>query len=545
MPTKALPRHPSLENYKKQAKDLLKRHQAGDPDTLTRLQQFHPRFTEPAKPEAPSLRFTLTDAQLVLAREHGFPSWPKFAARIEAIRREHSALLLADPAAAFIEAACVQFADHQAGNLEAAQAILAKHPEVAAGSIYTAAILGDAATVGRYLANDPVLATAKGGLLNWDALTYLCFSRYLRIEGRLEARSEGFVAAATALLDAGASPNTGWWESEHLPNPTWESAIYGAAGMAHHPELTRLLLDRGADPNDDETPYHTPETYDNAVVEVMIESGKLNEDGLATMLLRKADFHDRLGIQYLLEHGADPNRQTMWKHTPLQHAIRRDNRLASIEAMLDHGADFSLANELNGKSGAAMAARRGRKDILEALERRGLPLQLNGVDQLIAACAKADREEAKSIVAANPDLLTQLIAQGGAVLVEFAGNGNTEGVNLLLDLGVDAGATHKEGDNYYNLAKNSTALHAAAWRMREETIRRLLDRNAPVNAKDARGRTPLTLAIRACVDSYWTERRSPNSVQMLLQAGADLSPNDYPSGYAEVDNLLKRYAGDI
>jgi ankyrin repeat protein len=257
------------------------------------------------------------------------------------------------------------------------------------------------------------------------------------------------------------------------------------------------------------------------------------------MLLRKADFHDRPGTQYLLEHGADPNRQTMWKHTPLQHAIRRDNRLASIEAMLDHGADFNLANGLTGKSGTAMAARRGRKDILEALERRGLPLQLNGVDQLIAACAKADREEAKSIVAANPDLLTQLIAGGGAVLVEFAGNGNTEGVHLLLDLGVDVAATHKEGDNYYSLAKNSTALHAAAWRIREETTRLLLERNAPVNVRDGRGRTPLTLAIRACVDSYWTERRSPSSVQMLLKAGATLSPNDYPSGYAEVDRLLQ------
>ncbi len=449
---------------------------------------------------------------------------------------------LADPTAAFLEAACVQFDDHQAGTLDAARAILAERPEVGTSSVYTAAVLGDAATVRRFLANDPGAATAKGGLHNWDALTYLCFSRYLRIEGRLKARSEGFVAAATALLDAGASANTGWWESEHLPHPTWESAIYGAAGMAHHPELTRLLLERGADPNDDETPYHTPETYDNAVVEVMVESGKLNEDSLATMLLRKADWHDLAGIQYLLEHGADPNRQTMWKHTPLQHAIRRDNRLASIEAMLDHGADFNLANALNGNSGAAMAARRGRKDILEALERRGIPIQLNGVDQLIAACAKADSDEAKSLVAANPDLLSELFAEGGTTLVDFAGNGNTEGVSLLLDLGVDVAATHKEGDNYYNLAKDSAALHAAAWRMRQETLQLLLERHAPVNVEDAKGRTPLTLAIRACVDSYWTERRSPNSVRMLLEAGAGIAPDDFPSGYEEVDELLSRHA---
>ena len=37
-----------------------------------------------------------------------------------------------------------------------------------------------------------------------------------------------------------------------------------AAGVAHHPGLTQLLLDRGADPNDDEVPYHVGESYDNA-----------------------------------------------------------------------------------------------------------------------------------------------------------------------------------------------------------------------------------------------------------------------------------------
>jgi ankyrin repeat protein len=543
MPIKALPRHPSLENYKKQAKDLLKSHQSGDPEALLRLQEFHPRFIEPTKskasnPDVPRLRFTLTDAQLVLAREHGFPSWPKFAARIEAVRREHSALLLANPAAAFIQAACVPLDDgHATGTLEAAQAILAKHSEVATSSIYTAATLGDATTVKRYLVNDPSAATTKEGLHNWDALTYLCFSRYLRLD---RARTEGFVAAATALLDAGASPNAGWWEQEHQPHPEWESAIYGAAGVAQHPELTQLLLERGADPNDSETPYHVPETYDNTVVKIMVESGKLNDDGLTTMLLRKADWHDLEGIKYMLEHGADPNRGTIWKHTPLQHALRRDNSLEIIEAMLDKGADFNLANGLTSRSGAAMAARRGRKDILESLERRRIPLQLAGVDRLIAACAKGSREEAKSISEHSPELVDELIAESGTVLVEFAGNGNTEGVSLLLDLGVAMGAVHRDGDNYFNLAKNSTALHAAAWKMRHATVRLLIERGAPVNAKDAWGRTPLTMAIRACIDSYWASMRSPESVEMLLRAGAKLGPNDYPSGYAEVDDLLSR-----
>jgi hypothetical protein len=61
-----------------------------------------------------------------------------------------------------------------------------------------------------------------------------------------------------------------------------------------------------------------------------------------------------------------------------------------------------------------------------------------------------------------------------------------------------------------------------------------------VNASDAVGRTPLIFAIKACVDSYWTERRTPESVAALLGAGASVKGVPYPSGYAEVDALLQR-----
>src|SRR5205814_5307261 len=120
-----------------------------------------------------------------------------------------------------------------------------------------------------------------------DALNYLALSKYLRLQ---PARTPGFLRAATALLDAGADPNTGFWTTGQFPER--ETALYGAAGVAHHAELTRLLLERGADPNDGETVYHAPETYDCAAMKVLVESGGLSDDSLGTMLLRKADRHD-------------------------------------------------------------------------------------------------------------------------------------------------------------------------------------------------------------------------------------------------------------
>ena len=153
-----------------------------------------------------------------------------------------------DPRGAFIEAACVPLdKGHSSGTLDQAEAILAQHPELAGSDIHTAAILGDDDAVRLHLGLDKSKAIEKASPRGWDALTHLCFSRYLRLD---PSRSDGFVRAATALLDAGANPNTGWFENEHQPRPEWESAIYGAAGVAHHAGVTRLLLDRGADAPD-------------------------------------------------------------------------------------------------------------------------------------------------------------------------------------------------------------------------------------------------------------------------------------------------------
>ena len=437
--------------------------------------------------------------------------------------------------AAFVKAACVPRDDsHASGTLDEAQAILAANPEIAGSDIHTAAILGDDAGVSRFLHLDRALATATSEPYGWDALTHLCFSRYLRLD---PARSAGFVRAAEALLDAGASANTGFFESGHQPSPVRESVLYGAAGIAHDPGLTRVLLAHGADPNDDEVPYHSPETYDNRALTLLLDSGRLTADSLATMLLRKADWHDYDGLELLLKHGVDPNRITRWGRTALHQAVMRDNSIDHINLLLDHRADATLAAD--GLTAAALAARRGRGDILESLARRGIAIELHGLDLLAAACARNDTAAVRAIAEREPHVLAALIERGGDLLAEFAGVGNADGVRQLLDLGVPADAPYAKGDPYYGVPGNSTALQIAAWRGRHETVQLLIDRGADVNAVDANGRTPLTLAVRACVDSYWSDRRSPESVRALLAAGASGAGVVVPCGYDAVDILLR------
>lgn len=425
---------------------------------------------------------------------------------------------------------------HASGTLDRAEALLAAHPAIALSGIHAAAVLGDDASIQRLLAANPGLAREKGGPHNWDPLTWLTFSRYLKLD---RSRSDGFVRAATALLDAGADPNSGWFEENHQPKPTFESVLYGAAGIAHHGPLTRLLIERGADPNDDETPYHTPESYDNEALKVLVQSGKLTADNLTTMLVRKHDWHDADGVEYLLQHGADPNRQRPWGFTALHHAIKRDNRIEIITLLVEHGADPGLAQE--GRTAIAMAARRGRGDILELLRSRGVSTGLDGVDRLLAACALDDGSAIDEIRQDAPHLAAELLAMDGQVLAEFAGNGNVAGVRRLLDLGVPPGAIFEKGDGYWGVAPGSTALHVAAWRMRPAVVSLLLARKAPVDARDSENRTPLALAVNACVDSCWSERRTPESVRALLDSGASVKGIPCPSGYDEVDLALREH----
>ena len=83
MPVNPLPQNPSLTHLKYQARDLLKEHAARDPRAAQRIREFHPRFNRAQDTEIFETRLNLSDAQLTIAREHGFPSWPRLKQHIE------------------------------------------------------------------------------------------------------------------------------------------------------------------------------------------------------------------------------------------------------------------------------------------------------------------------------------------------------------------------------------------------------------------------------------------------------------------------------
>jgi len=70
MPSRHFPVRPNLEQLRHQAKDLLREIRTGNPDALTDVREYHPENLGP-------LQTKLADAQLILARSYGLPSWPR------------------------------------------------------------------------------------------------------------------------------------------------------------------------------------------------------------------------------------------------------------------------------------------------------------------------------------------------------------------------------------------------------------------------------------------------------------------------------------
>ncbi|HSL64291.1 MAG TPA: hypothetical protein VK874_06490, partial [Gaiellaceae bacterium] len=188
----------NLEQLRKQAKELVKAARAGDEDAVARLGGREP---------------ILAHAQLVLAREHGYPSWPALVTAVEA------------NAEAFVLAATSQRRDR-------ADAMLAARPELERDP-WARLVLG------RGWDGDP---NAPGGPRGWAPIVYVSHSVYTP------------AALARELLERGADPNASY-ENEYGRM----SALYGAAGILHDPELTLVLLEAGADPDDGESLYHSTE----------------------------------------------------------------------------------------------------------------------------------------------------------------------------------------------------------------------------------------------------------------------------------------------
>src|SRR5215475_11238185 len=130
MPSVSLPDDASLEQLRKQAKDVRDLARAGVPGALDLVAAHHPKGAHPV---------TLTGAQLVVARHYGFPSWPRLKQHLELLDRYGRApdevRQTASPAAEFLALACLRYGGDAPERWSRAAGMLAGRPEFARESI--------------------------------------------------------------------------------------------------------------------------------------------------------------------------------------------------------------------------------------------------------------------------------------------------------------------------------------------------------------------------------------------------------------------------
>ncbi len=380
---------------------------------------------------------------LELARERGHP---EVAALLEAPGRSPGTgrdreIILAD----FLRWACL---DWRVGGswrdrlARDAGRLLETNPWIATASFLSGVVCGELDLVRRRLAERPSEATAIAGPRSWPPLLYLCSARVA-----VPRAQEAAVAMAALLLDHGADPNSFYLGGNADIHYTALTCLLGRGEElgSMHPrarELAGLLLERGADPHDNQVLYNV--FADNT-------SRHLLDDGIVWLLELMFRHSVRRGHRAAWENPEWPmfdmkgapslghqDRRKSGARFLLEAAVDR-NLLGMAGWLLSHGAGPNTGAGTVWKADAELslyqqALARGHREMAELLLQAGakpVPLEPDPEDRFIAACLAVDPVEAAGLLARHPGLRLRHRA-----LFTAASRGRSDAVALILDLGI-------------------------------------------------------------------------------------------------------------
>jgi ankyrin repeat protein len=202
---------------------------------------------------------------------------------------------------------------------------------------------GDVDTVRRLVSEDPSLASARDGT-GLHVVLLALFNQQREVAdallaaepelGVLEAAATGRADRLRELLDADP-------EARDVRTPEGFTPL-GLAAFMGGPEAVRVLLEHGADADDDAE----------------------NTFGVRPVNAAAAA-HDRETMRLLLDAGADPNVQQQGGFTPLHEAAHTDD-VEMAKLLLEHGADPAVAAD-DGRDSARMAADDGSTGVASLL----------------------------------------------------------------------------------------------------------------------------------------------------------------------------------
>jgi len=335
MPVRVLPPNPSLEHLKYQAKDLIRDHAVRDRAAAQRIREFHPRFSRATDAEIFAGPFKLSDAQITIARESGFPSWARLKRHIEKPT-------LTD------------------------QLNLPHHERIEDPTFRRGVDLidaGDAAGLRTYLKQHPGLQRQRVVFEGWN---------YFRTPSLLEFIAENpirhgklpanVVEVATVILDAGVE--------QSALNETLMLVATGSVPRECRLQetLIDLLCDRGADPNS--ALRITAVLSEFEAVHILISRGARIDLPVAAALGRVDEF------RHLLPASGSEDRHLAFA------VAAQCGHVEIVRILLDAGEDPNRYNPVGGHSHSTplhQAAGAGHFDVVKLLVERGARLDMKDV----------------------------------------------------------------------------------------------------------------------------------------------------------------------
>jgi ankyrin repeat protein len=433
----SLPTFANLEQLRKQAKDLLRAHRADDADAIARVAAVLPDTPDPR----------LAQAQLVVAREYGFSSWPRLLAYVERV----------SVAGATLEHA---FEDDPAYYAERADGLLGSARDgtpdaVAAFERWSAPFTPAGART---------VVARNHGFSSWQGLRGYVGSLdgdpFARAFRALRAHD---VDALRALLDRFPSLVTA--------RGTNGNDLLGLASATRDERLVAVLVERGADVSRGNAHGWT----------ALHQAGYANLPAMARVLLEAGA---RLDVSARGDGGTPLVAALFWGHREVAGLLGTAPRNLRVAAGLD---DVALLEELWGTPAAG--AHRGfyrPHGGFPVWRPTDSPVEVR--DEALSWAARSDAVGA----------ITALVERGanvdadvyrGTALSWAATKGRVAAVRRLLELGADPNARGTFGGPHHGVG--TTALHHAAETGQLAVIEVLLTAGADPTVTDAvYGATP-------------------------------------------------------
>lgn len=286
------------------------------------------------------------------------------------------------------------------------------------------------------------------------------------------------------------------------------------------------------------------------LVSMDAEVNAMSDDEMSPLLLAAAGGHDEL-TRYLIEQGANPHERDYRGYTPLHYAAMRRGMLSSIKALLDSGADpnveilnTNLDHEFHavpdlpflksptriietgirgdtlptGVTPVYMAAKSRNAPALRLLVERGGDIHRPSKESVYYLGGSGRRV---NYIAGTTPLMAAAgmdrVTDNWIALTKEQVDQALETVKVALELGADIKTTNEYG---------MSALHGACFINADNIIEYLVKNGADIEAMDNFGQTPVSISrhiIVAGMGSYFDtrpRRSSPSTFKLLMDLGA-------------------------